>query len=247
MIIDIHAHVGPKQEDVRLLNAAKGNVGGAVEKYIESMDKAGIDMGVTFGFLDLDYEYQSKIQKKYPDRIISFAWINPRQPDSPKIFKHCVEDLELKGLKLHGWLHQFSYSDYIILDPIIDTCNKYKLPVILHVAGDNPNTAPLQAEEVAKRWPDIVFFMAHGGLFWAGKEALLVAKRTKNLYIDTSSVESWWITAFVKEIGANRVAMGSDWPWNYLEAVVATTKISVSDKNEQKFVMGETAKTILKL
>jgi uncharacterized protein len=247
MVIDIHGHVGPKQEDVRLLNVAEGNIDGTVEKYIASMDKAGIDLGVTFGFLDLDYEYQAKIQKKYPDRIVSLAWINPRQADSPKIFKNCIEVLELKGLKLHGWWHQFSYSDYNLLDPIIETCDKYKLPVILHVTGDNPNTAPLQAEEIAKRWPDVIFFMAHGGLFWAGKEALLVAKRTKNLYIDTSAMASWWITEFVEEIGAERVAMGSDWPWNHLEAVVATTRISVPDKENQNFVIGETAKKIFNL
>ena len=86
MIIDMHAHVAPKQKDYRAAVIADAYpLGNNVENYLRAMDKAGVDKAVTFGILDLDNEYQAKIQKKYPDRIISFAWINPRQPDAVKL------------------------------------------------------------------------------------------------------------------------------------------------------------------
>ncbi|MBA7508092.1 hypothetical protein ES705_00012 [subsurface metagenome] len=247
MIIDMHAHVGPAIKDERLRTIADGHPQNNVEEYLKAMDKAGVDMAVTFGFLDIDIEYQAKIQKKYPDRIISFAWVNPRHPDAVNLFKHGVEDLELKGLKLHGFWHQTPYSSHVMLDPLIEICDKYNLPVILHTEGGNAFTTPLHAEELAKRWPKVNFVMSHGGMWWSAREALLVAKRTANLYFDNAASETVMVSIWVEEIGANRVVMGSDWPWNYLDGVVKTTEISVPNPEDRKWVMGKTAAKLLGL
>jgi len=254
MIIDVHGHVFQQMKEKRLQNSLFEHVDEcSVERYIDAMDKVGVDIGVSVGHgngnLDFlpDYEYQSKIQKKYPDRIIGLASIQPRLPDAPKIFKHCIEDLELKGIKLHGYWDQFAYSDHGLLDPIMETCDKYGLPAVVHVAGDHCPTGPLQLEELAKSWPNVTFFMSHGGGFWAGGEALLVARRNKNIIIDTSCCEHSWITYFVKELGADKVAMGSDWPYNYLDVTVEIIKMCVPNKDDLKFVMGETARAVFKL
>ena len=248
MIIDMHAHVGPKQKDYRaeVVTDAYPH-SNEIENYLRAMDKAGVDKAVTFGILDLDNEYQAKIQKKYPDRIISFAWINPRQIDAPERFKHCVEDLELKGLKIHGFWHQTPYSSSDLFDPLVEICDKYHLPVILHTEGGSAFTTPLHAEELAKRWPNVNFVMSHGGMWWCAREAILVAKRTKNLYFDNAAAETSVVTMWVDQIGADRVAMGSDWPWNYLDGVVKTTEISVPDLKDREWVMSKTALKLLGL
>ncbi|MEM3434268.1 MAG: amidohydrolase family protein [Candidatus Methanomethyliaceae archaeon] len=239
-VIDCHAHVGPVIQDPRLNHAFASNQKGTVEDYLRAMDKAGVDIGVTFGFLDLNTEYQAEIQRKHSDRIISLAFVNPRLPNAVSEFRRAVEEWGIRGLKLHGWWHQFSNADHVLLDPLCEICAQYGLPIVMHVMADGL-TSPLQAEEMARTFPNVTFFMSHAGGFWAYSDALLVAKRTPNIIIDTSAMESWWITHFVQELGANRVAMGSDWPWNHLEAIVKTIEISVPRPEDREWVMGKTA------
>jgi predicted TIM-barrel fold metal-dependent hydrolase len=127
------------------------------------------------------------------------------------------------------------------LDPIIATCDKYKLPVVLHTEGGNPFCTPLHAEELAKRWPNVKFIMSHGGTWWCVREAVMVAERTSNLYFDTAAAESYQFNLWVKAVGAERVLMGSDWPWNILEAVVNTNEIAIPDPKDREWVMGKSA------
>ncbi len=253
MIIDVHAHIFEQMKEKRLQNPLFPHIDTpSVEKYIEAMDKAGVDIGISVGHgngnMDFsDFEYQAKIQEKYPDRIVALASIHPRLDGAPETFKRCVEDLGLKGIKLHGYWDQFAYSDHGLLDPIMETCNKYKLPAVIHVAGDHCPSGPLQFEELAKTWPDVTFFMSHGGGFWATGEAMMVAKRNKNVIIDTSCCEHSWITYFTDELGADKVAMGSDWPYMYLDVTVEIQKMCVPSKDDLKMVMGETARKAFRL
>lgn len=240
MIIDSHAHVGPAIKDNRLMAAFAGNPANTVEDYLRDMDEAGIEVGITFGYLDLDNNYQAEIQNKHRDRIISLAWINPRLPNAVEEFRHCVEDLGIRGLKLHGWWHQFSNGDHELLDPLFEILDEYRLPAVVHTLGDNPLTTPLQTEEMARTFPNVTIFMAHGGCEWAAKEGVLVAKRTPNIIVDTSFMPSWWIGEFVRQLGANRVALGSDWPWHHLVGVVKNHELAIPNPEDREWTMCRT-------
>ncbi len=241
MIIDSHAHVGTVAQDMRHRAIIAGNPASSVEDYLRDMDSAGVDMGVTFGYLDLDNDYQARIQNKHPDRIVSLAFCNPRQLNVADEFRRCVEELGIRGLKLHGWWHQFANSDHMLLDPLFEILDEYRLPVVIHTLGDNPLTTPLQTEEMARTFPNVTVFMAHGGCEWAAGDGLLAAARTPNIIVDTSFMPSWWIGKFVEEIGANRVAMGSDWPWHNLEGVVKNHEVAIPNPEDRAWTMGKTA------
>jgi len=240
MIIDVHAHVGPKLKDSHKLAIYAGNEFGTVEDILRDMDRAGVDMAVTFGFLDLDTKYQADIQKRYPDRIISLAWVNPRLPNAAEEFRRAVEEWGIRGMKLHGWWHQFSLADHELLDPLCQICDEYKLPIVTHCMADGLTT-PLQTEEMARAWPNVTFILSHLGGVWTYPDCIFVAKRTPNIMVDTATTESWWIRHFAKEVGPNRIMMGSDWPWNFLDAVVKTHEIAIPDQSEREWVMGRTA------
>jgi hypothetical protein len=82
------------------------------DKLIKRMDDSGIDAtvvnvvdNVNFGF---DNErimringYCSRAAAKHPGRIIPLAGIDPRRPDAPALFRRCIEELNMKGLKWH--------------------------------------------------------------------------------------------------------------------------------------------------
>ena len=139
MIIDSHAHVGPVAQDERHRAIIAGNPANSVEDYLRDMDDAGVDMGVTFGYLDLDNDYQASIQNKHPDRIVSLAWCNPRQLNCAEEFRRCVEDLGIRGLKLHGWWHQHANSDHLLLDPFLKSLMNTVCPWLCTLWATTPS------------------------------------------------------------------------------------------------------------
>jgi predicted TIM-barrel fold metal-dependent hydrolase len=83
------------------------------EKLIEKMDTAGIDItafcvvddaslqGDTYEVVKALNQKGGSIAKKFPDRFIAFAGIDPRRPEAPDLLRHCIEEFGMKGLKFH--------------------------------------------------------------------------------------------------------------------------------------------------
>jgi predicted TIM-barrel fold metal-dependent hydrolase len=244
LIIDAHAHVGPYIPDERWRKALGVHPHCTGEDYLAAMDRAGVNVGVSVGRMDRNLEYQQEMQTRWPHRIVSLALVNPRVPDSVERLRDAVEHRGLRGLKLHGLRHQFSNANHVLLDPLIDICQRHGLPVVIHTMGDHPFTTPLQTEELARRWPQVTFLMAHGGTELTADEGLRVAQRTPNIVIDTSHTPTSWITKFVEVLGPDRVVMGSDWPWWRLEVAVKAHEIAITDPEHRAWVMGKTAARI---
>lgn len=238
MVIDAHAEVGPFVKDSLKRKKIGAHPEGTVEAYLRDMDGAGIDMGVTFGRLDLDNQYQAKIQKLYPDRIISCAYINPRAENAKEELLKCAEEYGLRGLKLNGFRHCFSSADHELLDPLLEICAAHKMPVIMHSAGDNCFTTPMQIEEMARSFPDVIFIMAHGGNLWLAEEGTLAGARTKNIIVDASAMEAFRITHNAKVIPKGNFVMGSGWPWNNLKAVKFNIERCIQDPAVLEWVLG---------
>jgi uncharacterized protein len=247
MIIDCHAHVGPVLEGAEWQLALGVHPACSAEDYVRAMDEAGVDVGIAVGRMDRNHEYQSDMQHRLGSRIRSFAFINPRDSDAPEQLRRGVEELKLSGLKLHGWRTQVSNADGVLLDPLLEICDHYRLPVTVHTMGDNPYTTPLHTEQMAKRWPEVNILLAHGGAEWSQSEALEVARRRPNITVDTAHMSTFWIREFVRMLGADRVAMGSDWPWWQLDVAVRAHEVALPDPEARSWVMGRTAARILNL
>ena len=83
------------------------------EKLIAEMDETGIDktvilpsdFGLAMGEARIPVDEQNKaygeLQKRYPDRIVAFATVDPRRQDAVSILERAVNEYGLKGVKLH--------------------------------------------------------------------------------------------------------------------------------------------------
>ena len=241
MIIDAHAHVGPLIKDYVLRKKYEAHPFDTVESYLEDMDAAGVDMGISVARLDMDNEYQAEIQRRYPDRIISCAFINPRAPKAEDELKKCVEEWGLKGLMLDGFRHAFSSADHVLLDPLMKICEKSKIPVIMHSQGDNTFTTPVQLEEMARSFPQIKFIMSTGGNLWLAEEGTSVGERNNNIIVDTTTMEGFRITHNAKALAPQNFIMGSNWPWNDLKSVIFNVRRCVLNKEVLEWVLGRAA------
>lgn len=77
------------------------------EGMIESMDKAGIDLSLLL-MVSMGKKGQEEnriageIARRYPDRVIALAGVDPRDPKGPDKLKQCFEEFGCRGLKYHA-------------------------------------------------------------------------------------------------------------------------------------------------
>ncbi len=258
MVIDFHTHLF--QEGMDKI--------GTVEQLIENMNAAGVDRAVVLPEHPRGTnEFVARQMERYPDRIIGFASVNPNDGSmAVDLLRRGVERLGLRGLKLHPSMQRFKDSDYDLLNPIIRMAEKLDIPVLFHCwarFGD-PYTSVSGQVTLAQANPGVTFVMAHaGGLHFPDLLSLARTprrwERVENLYVDFSwydhSTETRQIghpmfEAFaytLRQFGATRVLLGSDWPDTPSTKAIAWAKAIGFKEKELNLVLGENARGILKI
>lgn len=209
MIIDSHAHM----DEVASLGWMD-----PPERVLKFMDMAGIDMAVVSTYCNLPgindgaLEYVYEGCKKFPGRFIPYVrldpWYGQRALDVVDI---AVKKYNFRGLKFHPVhysLHPFGEDTVKLLRKAAD----YDIPVLFH-CSDEAMCLPLQIAEAVRQSPETKVILAHMGGFFHSNDAIEVAKKYKNVYIDTCEMPIInEIKRAVKELGADKVLFGTDIP-----------------------------------
>jgi predicted TIM-barrel fold metal-dependent hydrolase len=212
------------------------------QKWVNELDKYGIQrMGVMVGAEA--YDEFKETMKRFPDRFIGWANINPAEPDAAEKVDQAAKD-GFKGIKLYP----SSWKDLKVYDepcyPVYEACKRNDLLVFLHFGitiggqADLRNGNPIDIQVPSRDFPELNFIIAHFGAGWF-REVLLMQYQTDNVYMDSSGSNSWMRylpydldlkTIFRKAIqagGSHKVLFGTDstffprgWRFNVLEAQV---------------------------
>ncbi|MFX1340121.1 MAG: amidohydrolase family protein, partial [Promethearchaeota archaeon] len=206
------------------------------ERLIKEMDEAGIDKTVLLA-LDGEFIFRSKVTYKeyndllakymnrYPDRFIGFAGIDPRRgTEAIKELERCVNELGCSGVKL--WTLTGFYPDDLKFYPFYERVEELGATILCHTGLGPTGTylkycRPIYVDKVAVDFPKINFIMAHMGDPWT-KEAIAVATKNANVYLDISAWEPQMKLApfaFFEALieakmtcGINKILFGTDWP-----------------------------------
>ena len=202
-VIDAHCHAGRGQA-----LTAPWTTRADPEITLRRMAEAGIDQTVIFPINNADYEKPNQeiaeICARHPGKFIGFAKHDP-QTEAGRIramLRREVEKLGLKGLKLHR----------LPTREVLDTVAELGIPVLYH-----PEKVA-NFHMIAAEYPQVAFIMAHLGSFasrdWPEHlEAISVARRYANVYLDTSGVVFFkFLEMAAKELGAGKLIFGSDGP-----------------------------------
>ena len=239
MIIDAHAHLGVFQK-FRLENDA--------DSLVAVMDRFGIDLacvsslkGILYDFIEGNREV-FKAMKKYPNRILGYAYINPWYGEEGlKELETCIKRFGMIGLKLHP-----DYSDCPVDSlealKIIEGAVRLRVPILLHSYDGG-----LQVGNVAERFPEAKIIMAHMGGVW--RKSLHIAKKHENIIAETCSsvFDPGMIEEFVKVIGAERVVFGTDVPLLDAGCMMAKVKASKISEEDKRLILGGNMERILKI
>lgn len=219
-------------------NLIKGMYDPDGEKFLGAMQNAGIERAVIFGS-DFGPEIgdpqihpfeanklYADLAKKHSDKFVALASIDPRRPGALKHIEKCIEQWDMKGLKMHPAAGFFPTDE--ILYPFYEKCADWGVPIVFHT-GAQP-AAPVRLDtgrpvfiaEAACKFPDTKMIMAHIGMdLW--NEAVMFGKLIPNVYFDISyhqfSYVSWgaqkfyeWLRFLINECGAGKIMWATDSP-----------------------------------
>lgn len=264
-IIDTHIHTSFNRED--FLETAK-EIGNKFDlnELNKELRKNNIEYAVSITSdrtdkTPLEYERIIELTKKNKN-IVGVLGINPK-----KIEKNSVDKIEegiklnlIKGLKIYPGYY-YNYPNNKVYHKFYKLAEKYNVPVIIHCGDTYKKEAlvkyahPLNVDELAVKFPKVIFVIAHLGNPWIIDAAEVVYKN-KNVYADLSGL-------FIGKIGSeftkkkvlealdyiddyNKILYGSDWPLVNIKDYIKIIKNIVPKKYHKK-VFYENAKKLFKL
>jgi predicted TIM-barrel fold metal-dependent hydrolase len=173
--------------------------------WIKEMDAQGVGRAALIASVPGDEASVAAAAARYPDRLVGFFMLDPVADDAPERARRGFEELALRGVCL------FPAMNHVPLDD-------RRVQQVVEVAAAHPGTAvfvhcgvlsvgvrrklglpsrfdlrlgdPLGVARLALAYPQLPFIIPH---FGAGllREALMAADVCSNIYLDTSSSNSW--------------------------------------------------------
>jgi len=203
MIVDAHTHTPAYRGEIpstevrhnrvwRPDRAVKIPVNWA--EYMEAMQP--VDKAIVFGIAregeESPNETTAEFVRAYPDRLIGFLSVHPRDPDCLEEIERCVSDLGLRGLKLG--------PNYQGFDPLGERAfrvyaraQELGLPVVFHTGTSPVRVAdldyahPRHFDRVAIAFPELKMVLAHMAHPWQ-TTTIAVIRKHPNVYADISAL-----------------------------------------------------------
>jgi len=258
MIIDTHLGMRYPATDER------------VNEILEQMDSAGIDKAVTWSLpagvnreeIKKNNDRISSIVERHPDRLIGFANVNPLDPDfAVDELGRAIEQLGLRGLKLHPKVHKYRICDPRTLR-VIGRARELDIPVVIHVESpalytfrvfnslERTQQAIDQQEFFAKSLDlEAVINVYDSPNFWAAHMggAFSPNVQKSKLVFQTTGASSDLIEYAVEKVGADRVLFGSDYPSFQIKNELSKLNNSNISETDKRKILGGNAARILKI
>ncbi len=256
MKIDFHAHYIDEPD--------------YIEKMLETYDNLGIDI-VCISGLGSFFEHKNnndveKAFKKYPDRIIGFAYFRLGEDLPEDVLR--LKERGFKSLKMT--MPPLDYDDNSFF-PVYEKAAELEMPILFHsgILGSpkshykgipsSKHTRPICIEKIARSFPEINVICAHMGVSWFS-EASDLARMIPNFYVDITGATPGWRAQrkpeFFREYlwweGAwDKVLFGTDVHYSEVELVLKREEKLLKDlclnECEKNKFYSNNAKSILKL
>ena len=169
-----------------------------VDRMVEAMDKAGVDIAMMAG----DNELVAKATKKHPGRIVGQYHADPTDiMRAVRGLEHYVEEFGFKCLRIEPFMWKKPPTDRCY-SPLYAKCVELDVAFQTQVGHTGPlfpseTGRPLYIDEVALDFPELRIVCGHIGWPWT-EEMIAVAWKHRNVWIDTSAhVPKHYPPAFV--------------------------------------------------
>lgn len=155
-----------------------------------------------------------------PDRLVGVGSVNIARPmDAVREIRRCVNELGFKAIRVLPWLWELPPTDRRFY-PVYAACVDLGVPFCTQIGHTGPLMPsevgrPIYLDQVALDFPELTIVGGHIGYPWT-EEAVAVATKHENVYIDTSAYTVGRYPAelvrFLKGHGAGKVLFGTNYP-----------------------------------
>jgi len=237
MIIDAHVHVGGPPPEAE------------PENFVKLMDKSSIDKSIICRHIPgkptlVGNELIYSALRKYPDRFIGFVWINPNDVTAVEEIEKAVNEWGFRGIKLHL---ETMFASEDKLNRIFNAAETLNVPIYIHV-GEHFSAV----ENLSEKF-EVEIILGHLGVGVYNldpvrlKTATTLAKKQKNIYLETSGNTYFFIEYALKNLGPAKLIFGSDFPHEHPLVLMNTINILQLNNREKHQILGENIKKIVKL
>jgi len=173
--------------------------------WVEELDRAGVERAALIASVPGDHESVMAAVRKFPQRLYGYMMVNPKSPHAAKQAEQALSSGHMHALCFFPAMHCYSIQDErvaALLDIVAATAHrvafvhcgvlsvgvrkKLGLPSPFDMRFSNP----IDLHAVALRYPQVRFIVPHFGAGYF-REALMLCDLCSNVYLDTSSSNSW--------------------------------------------------------
>jgi hypothetical protein len=194
-------------------------------------------------------------------RLTPYVGVDPSalSPEANVEHLRAMADRGARGIKLHPVAQRFQPNDPR-MGPVYDVCEELGLVVLSHTGsakGGEPFAEPRAFAAVLQRHPRLTVVLAHlGGGSW--RQTLGLARAFPAVAFDLCEIVEWTgapnapsdedLARMIKEIGPERVLLGTDFPWYDLDRTVELVmELPVLSTGEKEQILGANAVGLLGL
>ncbi len=247
MIIDTHVHLG--YDCVWDYEITEQDI-------LDYFKDNGIDAGIVQPFLNRPYiedtiEIHNRIYRfcsKKPAMLWGMACINPhfRHEDYKKEVQRCIKELGFVGIKLNPQGHAThpASEDGMF---VFECAKNLKVPVMVHTGMEGISFSdPVSLLPVLEKYSDVKIILAHSGTDIFIQQAVYIAKKFPNVYLEPSWINVLNLKSIIEQVGVDKVMFSTDDPLN---APVELTKYRtiIKDQEELEKVFSKTAIKVFNL
>ena len=151
--------------------------------------------------------------REHPQRIIPFWYLNPAHGKTAcaELRRRVARHTGPQGVKL--WMARKGNDP--CLDPVLELCAQYRLPVLQHTnieaGGTLPTeTTPQEMREMALRHPSVTFLWGHAGSDIEYGVKCAIGLHNVLMDIGGNEATNGYTELLARYLGAERVVYGSD-------------------------------------
>lgn len=196
-----------------------------VEVTVGMMDKGKVDKSLISAWVAprnvmISNDEVAGFVAQAPDRLVGVGSVDISKPMAAvREIRRCVEVLDFKAIRVLPWLWEVPPTDRRFY-PVYTACCELGIPFCTQIGHTGPLMSsevgrPIYLDQVALDFPELTIVGGHIGYPWTD-EAIAVATKHKNVYIDTSAYTAKKyppaLVEFMRGHGRSKVLFGTNYP-----------------------------------
>ena len=223
---------------------------------LAAMDAAGVDRALISAWMAprramIGNDEVAAFVAEAPGRLAGVGSVDIARPlAAVREVRRCVRELGFKGVRVLPWLWEVPPTDRRFY-PVYTACCEEGVPFCTQIGHTGPLMPsevgrPIYLDQVAIDFPELVIVAGHIGYPWTD-EAVAVATKHENVYIDTSAYTARRYPAALVEYlrghGRRKVLFGSNYPMIAPgQALAGLDALRLDDETRSLFLAGNAAR-----